>query len=60
MVISDRANRSYPGGLVEYAGHKVGRRTSIYNVGTAEGSIVIGTVFRYAYIDISNVMCHYH
>ena len=47
MVISDRADRSDPGDLMEYAGHEVGQRTSIYNLGTNKGPLVIGTVFRY-------------
>ena len=47
MVISDRAARSYPGGLMEYVGHKVGWHTRIYNVGTDKGPLVISTVFGY-------------
>ena len=37
MVISDRADRSDPGGLMEYAKHTMRQRTSIYNVGTDKG-----------------------
>ena len=47
IVISDRADRSDPGGLEEHVGHEVGRRTSIYHVGTDKGPLVIGDVFRY-------------
>ena len=47
MVISNRAARSNPGSLMEYAGHKVGRCTSIYNIGNDKVPLVIGTVFRY-------------
>ena len=47
MVISDRADRSDPGCLMEYAGQEVGRRTIIYHVGTDKGPLAIGTVFRY-------------
>ena len=47
MVTSDRTDRSDPGGLMEYAGHKVGRHMSIYNVKTDKSPLVIGTVFRY-------------
>ena len=47
MVTSDRTDRSDPGGLMEYAGHEVGRCTSIYHLGITRGSLVIGTVFRY-------------
>ena len=42
MIISDRADRSDPGGLKEYVKHKVGQRTSIYHVGTDKGPLVIG------------------
>ena len=45
--LSDRADRSDPGGLMEYAKHTMRQRTSIYNVGTDKGSVVIGTVCRY-------------
>ena len=47
MVICDRADGSNPRGLMEYAGHEVGRRRSIYHVGTDKGPLVIATVFRY-------------
>ena len=47
MVISDRADRSNPGGLMEYAGHAMGWRTSIYNVVTDKGPLAIDTVFKY-------------
>ena len=50
MVISDRPDRSNPGGLMEYVGHKIGWRTSIYHIGTDKGPLVIGTIFRYAQI----------
>ena len=46
--IPDRADKSDPGGLMEYAGHKVGRHMSIYHVGTAKDPLVIGTVCRCA------------
>ena len=47
MIISDRADRSNPGGLKEYVGHGVGRYKSISHIGTDKGPLVIGTVFRY-------------
>ena len=47
MIISDRADRSDPGGLKEHVGHKVGQRRSVYHVETDKGPLVIGTVFRY-------------
>ena len=48
MIISDRADRSDPGGLKEHVGHEVGQRTSIYHVGTDKAPLVISTIFRYA------------